>query len=42
MNKNIEKIDAVLSGNYQCEFQENQQTVDDIEKLANEQAIIGK
>ena len=32
MNKNIDKMDSVLAGTYKCDFQENQETVDDLER----------
>ena len=35
-------LDDVLNGNFKSDFQDVQQTIDEIERLADEQAIIGK
>lgn len=35
-------LDDILSGNFKSEFQDVQEDIDEVERLVNEQAIIGK
>ena len=35
-------LDDILSGNFKSDFPDVQTTIDEVERLANEQAILGK
>ena len=42
MTKTNYTLDDVLNGNFKSDFPDVQSDIDEIERLANEQAIIGK
>lgn len=35
-------LDDILSGNFKSDFQDVQADIDEVERLANEQSILGK